>query len=676
MKRSLALLILSMLPILAGSVGGAAEPAKPPWPDLDYFHVPAIPLDGQDAPAICNHWLWAQAGTGARSGILNMEDVRPGAQKQFHGTTLVSVNGHDLKPTPPVADWWPNKVLRRAVWEGVEFEGTVVAAHDRYALLNRLVISNATAQPKRLKLEIAFVSNGGLHGCLEAADSQKHGRGSETLQFREILLPPGEAQTLHTVNLYRGTVGDLGHLLRNFEAESRASDGYWNQLLQDAFTPGPGLLLSGGAPRFVTQDAAAKRFYHFGIITTLMLLKRDLDKAAAANLYVTALPDEAYGTTSYIWDIGYASELLAMMDPQALRTLVERWAISDPHRILNAPYDQPPRPGTSDWFYAANGSMFFFSAWNYLNYTGDYAWLNQQVGDRTILEHLRRAADWHKTRPQWKGLAHYGEERNLFDDITVPGYSHFVAAPNAADVWINRALADIYDQVRHDPATAETLRAEARRIAEALKASLYQPKGSFAGTWKQRHLDGWELKIRHSWDFMCAGSFMAQDLSANQKQQMRDWFMANLVRPETDGRWVVAQDPRDGNNGEHQQEHNGRGAYPAWPYHDGWALHAMGYDKDVITLLRVIQRVPEMGAFGQGYNPAGRRCRSNWANVAGGSAAAYLLHNVFDIWPGLGPFRPAPRLAGFDASGYFESVPVRGKLYRVSSRGAEAQNSP
>ncbi|MCU0983108.1 MAG: hypothetical protein MUF25_28445 [Pirellulaceae bacterium] len=175
---------------------------------------------------------------------------------------------------------------------------------------------------------------------------------------------------------------------------------------------------------------------------------------------------------------------------------------------------------------------------------------------------------------------------------------------------------------------------------------------------------------------MCAGSYMAADLSPAQKQQMRDWFMQNLVRVGSEDRWVVAQDPRDGNNGPHQMEHNGRGAYPAWPYHDGWALHEMGFHGDVVALLRVIQRGTAMGAIGQGYHPDGRRCRSNWANVAGGSAAAFLLHNVFDIRPGFGPFAPRPQLAGFDPDARFENVPVRGRLYRVTARGAEEQGKP
>ena len=120
-------------------------------------------------------------------------------------------------------------------------------------------------------------------------------------------------------------------------------------------------------------------------------------------------------------------------------------------------------------------------------------------------------------------------------------------------------------------------------------------------------------------------------------------------------------------------EHNGRGAYPAWPYHDGWALKALGYPQDTVALLRLIAGIPAAGAVGQGYSPDGRRCRSGWATAAGATAASYLTRNVFDIAPGFGDFRPQPQLGGFDGQAYLQNVPVGGKLYRVTARGAEPQ---
>jgi hypothetical protein len=45
---------------------------------------------------------------------------------------------------------------------------------------------------------------------------------------------------------------------------------------------------------------------------------------------------------------------------------------------------------------------------------------------------------------------------------------------------------------------------------------------------------------------------------------------------------------------------------------------------------------------------------------------------VFDVAPGLGEFRPEPKLGDFDPDAHLENVPVRGALFRVSREGAAA----
>ncbi|MCU0982081.1 MAG: DUF4232 domain-containing protein [Pirellulaceae bacterium] len=662
--------------ILLSSAVGHAETAgsglRGEAPDLEYFFTPEIPVDGWDAPAISNHWLWAQVASQKGRGILNMEDVRCGGQPAFSGTVIVVANGQEVCLGKKVAGWWPNKVLRQAVVDGVEYVGTVAAARESYALLDRLEMTNRTDRPCELRIELRFIENGGGHASVEQPAQRIEEGGTAICRFEPFTLQPGQSRSIRAVHLYRSDAETLTRMLAAFDEQWQASDDYWNELLTDAYTPGKGQFLSGGMPRLHTTDRRIERFYHFGVVTALMLLKRDPDCFCMSNLYMTAMPDEEYSTSCYLWDLGYASDVLAMLDPDALRTIVERFALLGPHSMLSFRYDSGERlcPGR---FYASNGSMFFLAAWNYLNFTGDQAWLDKPIGDRTMLAHLREAVDWHQTRPQWNGLAHYGEEANLFDDQTVVGYHHFVAAPNAACAGIKRSLAEIYEQRYADARTATTLRSEAQTIASALLEHLYNDQGEYAGTWKQRHQDGRVLQIRHSWDFMNAGTFLAPDLSLVERQQMRDWFLGHLVRLQSDDRWVVAQDPRDGNNGIHQMEHNGRGAYPAWPYHDGWALKTLGYPQDAVALLRLIAGIPAAGAIGQGYSPDGRRCRSGWATAAGTTAASYLTRNVFDIAPGLGAFRPQPQLGDFDAQAYLQNVPVGGKLYRVTARGAEPQ---
>ena len=642
-------------------------------PTLDDFHVQEIPLDGHDAPAITNHWIWAQADGRFGKGILNMEDVRAGAAPMLQGTMVVRVNGQEVVASG-TADWRPNQVVRRGRHDGLELTGTVRTAEKEYALLSRLKIRNPGKEPRVVTLQLDFATNCSNVGTAETPDVIEQKAGAKVYHFGEFAIPPGHSRQIRCVHLYRGNSEQLSSLLSQFESEWAASDCYWNAVLEDAFTPGPGLYLSGGMPRLVTEDAEVKRLYRFGVVTLLMLLKNDPDRRTDTNWYGTSMPDASYGTESFVWDVGYASDVLALMDPIALRNVLEHWAAMGVHEHLCIPYNDGPSV-LGPRFYAASGSLFFLSAWNYINYTGDYGWLDEAVAGKTMLGHLRHVADWHKTRPQWNGLAHYGEEMNLFDDDTVPGYHHFVAAPNAADVWINRRLADIYERLYRDVTTARRLREEADRIVRALLEHLYNSEGEHAGTWKQRHMAGDFLQIRHSWDFMNAGSFLANDLSDAQRQQMRDWYANSVVRFESDDIWVIAQDPRDGNNGPHQMEHNGRGAYPAWPYHQGWALKELGFHGDVARLLRLLCGVTRYGAIGQGHFPNGRRCRSGWASAAGATSATFVLDNLFDIRPTLGVFHPRPRLDGFDNEALLENVVIQSVRYRVTKHGCESMPS-
>ncbi|MHB8972147.1 MAG: hypothetical protein ACYC3X_06550 [Pirellulaceae bacterium] len=669
-----AVLLAVLLGVAAGQAALAGNELPGDAPNLEYFFTPEIPVDGRDAPAISNHWLWAQAAFQQGRGILNMEDVRCGGQPTFSGTAVVVANGQEVCLEKIVADWWPNKVRRTALVAGVEYVGEVLAAREMYALLDRLVMTNRTDQPLELQIELRLLHHAGLHASVEQPAQCREEGDTTICRFAPLTLQPGQSHCLRAVHLYRSDAETLARTLASFDQQWQSSDDYWNELLADAYTPGRGKYLSGGMPRLHTTDVAAQRFYHFGVVTALMLLKRDPDCFCKSNCYVTAMPDEDYGTSCYLWDLGYASDVLAMLDPDALRTTVEQFAALGPHSMLSFRYDTGERlcPGR---FYASNGSMFFLAAWNYLNFTGDHAWLDKPVAGKTMLAHLREAVDWHKTRPQWNGLADYGEEANLFDDGTVVGYHHFVAAPNAACVGIKRWLAEIYERRYADAEAAATLRSEARSIADALQQHLYNDQGEYAGTWKQRHRDGQTLQIRHSWDFMNAGTYLADDLSPTHRQQMRDWLVGNLMRLHSDDRWLVAQDPRDGNSGPHQMEHNGRGAYPAWPYHDGWSLQTLGYPQDAVALLRLIDGIPAVGAIGQGYSPDGRRCRSGWASAAGATAAAYLTRVLFDIAPGFNEFHPRPQLGDFDSQAYFQNVPVSGKLYRVTVRGAEQNES-
>ena len=89
-------------------------------------------------------------------------------------------------------------------------------------------------------------------------------------------------------------------------------------------------------------------------------------------------------------------------------------------------------------WYAANDSTIFTFVNEYLNTTGDIGFLDEKVGDQTVLEHLDSlATNWQKLQTDKSVmLADYGENKNLLE--CAPAYIHRVPSFNAANVWMMR----------------------------------------------------------------------------------------------------------------------------------------------------------------------------------------------------------------------------------------------
>jgi hypothetical protein len=164
-------------------------------------------------------------------------------------------------------------------------------------------MTNRTDRPIELRIELRLLHNGGLHASVEQPAQRIEESGATICRFEPIKLYPGQTRCIRAVHLYRSDSETLARILASFDEQWQASDDYWNELLTDAYTPGHGDYLSGGMPQSHTTDNDIRHFYHFGVVTALMLLKRDPDCFCKSNLYVTAMPDADYGTSCYLWDL-------------------------------------------------------------------------------------------------------------------------------------------------------------------------------------------------------------------------------------------------------------------------------------------------------------------------------------------------------------------------------------
>jgi len=154
-----------------------------------------------------------------------------------------------------------------------------------------------------------------------------------------MTLGPGETKELHYINVVDGdrqtAATNYDTLQANFSQVAVEHERTFNGLLKSAFTPGNSDF-SGHLPQLETDDESLWQLYHAGF-KNLLFARR-------------ASPDSAYGTTYLTlggkvfthvkFSVGHLDDLacLALLDPDALRRLVESWFVQDMHQHLATDY--------------------------------------------------------------------------------------------------------------------------------------------------------------------------------------------------------------------------------------------------------------------------------------------------------------------------------------------------
>jgi len=276
---------------------------------------------------------------------------------------------------------------------------------------------------------------------------------------------------------------------------------------------------------------------------------------------------------------------------------------------------------------------------DYVAVTGDEAFLDETVGNSTVLEHLDTlATNWQKLqRDKSVMLADYGDNQNLLE--CAPAYVHRVPSFNAANVWMMRTVADIYEE-RGNSARAEELRQWAEQISSAV-LDLYV---SGDGVWYALHRDGKRVELRHCYDFVCVGSFMADDLTPKMKHEMVEFVSRELW---TD-HWLRAMSLEDeAAKLSDRPDHGPMGAYDAWPALTARTMCLLDDWKPAVQFLRSTQAVLYEGVYGQSREFYGDHRTDRDApvriamrqacmreSVGGGAFAEMIIGTLFGFAPG------------------------------------------
>lgn len=499
--------------------------------------------------------------------------------------------------------------------------------------------------------------------------------GGHILQH-EIQLSPGETRRFQYVNVIAETAEEANRihdqLQATFTDDEKTNEEFYAGMLKALFTPANSYF-TGHLPTLHTDDETLWNLYFAGI-RNLISGRRYSPDSRYGPTYLT-LGGHTLPTLSFPWDTSLTGLSLALLDPMALRNLVEVWFTQDMHQHLATDYVSGTAVGP---WYAVNDMAIVGCARDYLRVTGDLDWLKRSVNGKTVLDHLSdHALYWENLIHTNRGLADYGNIENLLEVVST--YLHEVAGMNAGNVSSMRFVAELLDR-HNESARANELRAKSKQLAERINRLLYVDG---QGWWRAGQLDGTLNEVRHCYDFLALANNMAADLSPQQKKEMTHFFWTQLRT----GKWMRALSTADSDaTWNIRPDHSCIGAYASWPPMSAKALYRLNASEEqVAEWLREVAKATNQGPIGQAHfvedvwpplKGGAYKCPNDppyineWCCIAGGAFTDMVLDTLFGVNVSLDGLSVESRLAQFDAMAELRGFQHQDKTYRINTQGA------
>jgi hypothetical protein len=635
---------------------------------------------------------------------------RPGIMNNLI-TCEVFLNGQILSNYPPPAGpvaytWYPHMIRRETRVAGLLLTSETFMPSEQRVAAQFIAVKNESGERRKFSLSFDLrgqvsVAHPGTtdaasqdrinadksRGCLifESLNSPVvsvqgiYPRCTRIDQGRilvyELSLGPGETQMLQYVNAVEPRVEDAlaqyERMQNGTHSLAKEHEQSFNSLLHSAFTPGNSDF-SGHLPQLHTDAPLLWKLYYTGF-AGLLFCRRDSPDSAYGLTYVTG---SLASTTSWIWDTMLTSLSLALLDPTALRRLLDVWLAQGMHEAVATDYLTGHGAGLP-YGYAVNDMGILRCADAYLRVTGDVAWLDKSIEGMPVIERLlEHAVYWKKLVKSANGLADYGDPRYLLEVVST--YSHQVAAMNAGNVYGMRFVASLFER-RGDAVQAAQLRSEAKELAARISQLLYV-EGK--GWWKAGQPDGSYLEVRHCYDLLTVFDTMFDDLSETQKKEMSNFFWTELHTP----LWMHALSPWDVDaSWDVRADHSWLGAYTAWPSMTAKGLYKVDSPARVAAWVKGLAQSGNQGPYAQAHivenifppeqggafkSPLEKPYSNDWVLISGGSYMDMVIDSVFGanltLFDGI---HIQSRLADFDSNARLSELAYQGKRYTVTKQG-------
>jgi hypothetical protein len=673
-------------------------------------------------PGLTNQWGCAQAAMDVAAirsiafppfaqGEMNVAPLGAGGELM---TGVLYVDGEYFASTKTPIEfvWQPDRILRRSTYKGLELSSVTVVPFKTMTTAVKLTVKNTTGQ--RRKTEIKLAINGGAtksvapwnaayspgeydnDRTIDAARNAVLCKSKRTEAFviqgaspkADTLLPswlvynfdlaPNESRSIVFVNSMGATAADAQKdydaVANRFDQVAGDTTAEWNAQLTAAFTPGNDRF-SGYVPTLVTSDDNVKRLYHSAVMSALFF-RRTTPHSVYGTTYVTLAP-RYWETTTFLWDISLSAMLLAMLDPEVLRRMIETWMKLDVYKHFGTEF--LTGAGVGPW-YSVNDYAMSRMAKEYLRWTGDKAWLDKEVGGMKVFDRLVQYAEhWRALDTNKHGLADYGGVNNLLEAVS--SYVHEVAGLNAANVHNLRFAAELVEY-KGDKAKAAAMRKEAQELGKRV-LELYVPG---RGIWKCRLPDGSYNEVHHCYDFGVTLMTIGDMIPASQKKEMVEFFQRELQTPT----WMRALSTRDLDvTFSIRPDHQWTGAYCSWPALALSGLYSAGETGVATEWIKGLAKSSQQGPIAQAHftetfsepesNGGAKKAPSDppyindWACVSGCNYLEPVVDSIFGVNAGLfGNITAKSQFGTFDPNAQLRNINYQGKRYTADKGGVKA----
>lgn len=366
--------------------------------------------------------------------------------------------------------WYPDKVRRRSELDGIEIETITRAPVRTPGALVSLKLKNPSSESR--KIEVGIKTAGRLIHTIEGWASigpqiehekvppeiweyssslgamcyssfpkafSAHGsrpfpdRVENKTFLYDIEIPPGGIWELQFAVGLGESENEASNcflnLIENFDSQSEEVKQDWQEKVRAAFTP-DNSIFSGHLPTLHTEEEELARLYYQTFLGCLVL-RRDNPLSQIGPTYVTLSPNY-WTTASFLWDKTTSTPFFVLLDPKVFKNLLNSWLNLDLQKAHAFEYVNMNEIGC---WYSINDSAIVRMSYDYVRYTGDFAWLDTEIKGNTILDHLHsHALAWHGLDKNGHGLADCGGVDNLLECVST--YIHEVASKTPVGIII------------------------------------------------------------------------------------------------------------------------------------------------------------------------------------------------------------------------------------------------